>query len=207
MADILLDTQTFPATPAANTLVCYPDNGNSQWTQRNAAGLFLGDQSAAKTAQIGAHSADTYYLGMQLPSFSMQVGMVFEWKFMVTKAAAGTATPTYTIRIGSAQTTADTGRQSFVGPAQTAAADTGIVFVTLTCRSVSTTGVLQGMVWLQHNLAATGFANTPAGFSLVQGASAGFDNTALQGQYIGLSVNPGASGAWVVEQCVGQIRY
>lgn len=68
-------------------------------------------------------------------------------------------------------------------------------------------GVITGMVWLQHNLAATGFANTPAGFSLVQGTSAGFDNTALGGQFIGLSVNPGASGAWVVEQCLARCWY
>lgn len=207
MADLLLDEQSFPSAPAAGQMVLYPDNSNSQWVQRNDAGLFLGDQSAAIVAQIPSHSADTYYRGLQLPSFSMQAGMVFEWYFAAVKGAAGTAAPAYTIRIGNNQTTADTSRLVINGPAQTAAADTAFIRIMVTCRSVSGTGVLQGLAWLQHNLAATGFANTPAGFSLVQATSAGFDNTALGGQFIGLSVNPGASGAWVVEQCLARIWY
>jgi hypothetical protein len=188
-------------------MVIYADGSNSQWVQRNDAGTFLGDQSGSLTSQIAAHSADTYYKGLQLPSFSMQAGMVFEWYFPVTKGAAGTATPVYTVRIGANQSTADTSRLAITGPAQTAAADTAFVRVMVTCRNVGTSGVLQGMVWLQHNLAATGFANTPAGFSLVEGTSAGFDNSALQGQYIGLSVNPGASGAWVVNQVLARTWY
>lgn len=206
MADLLIDEQSAPSTPANGKLVCFADNSNSQWLQRNDAGAFLGDQNGSTIAQIASHSADTYYKGMQLPSFSMQAGMVFEWYFPVTKAG-GTATPVYTIRIGPNQTVADTARLAITGPAQTAVADTGFIRVMVTCRSVAATGVLTGMVWLQHNLAATGLANTPAGFSLVQATSAAFDNTALQGQYVGLSVNPGASGAWVVEQVLARSWY
>lgn len=206
MADILIDEQGFPSTPSSGQMVLFPDSSNSQWLQRNDAGTFLGDQSASITSQIASHSADTYYKGLQLPSFSMQAGMVFEWYFPVTKTA-GTATPIYTIRIGANQTTADAARLTITGPAQTAVADTGFVRVMVTCRSVGASGVLQGMAWLQHNLAATGLANTPAGFSLVEATSAGFDNTALQGQYIGLSVNPGTSGAWVVNQVLARCWY
>ena len=205
-ADILIEEQSFPATPSSGQMICFPDSSNSQWTQRNDNGLFLGDANASITTQIASHSADTYYKGIQLPSFSMQAGMIFEWYFPVTKTA-GTATPVYTIRIGTNQSTADTARLTITGPAQTAVADTGFVRIMVTCRSVSATGVLQGMAWLQHNLAATGLANTPAGFSLVQATSAGFDNTALQGQFIGLSVNPGASAAWVVEQLLVRCWY
>ena len=206
MGKLLIDEEGFPSTPAAGKMRAWPDSSNSQWVQRNDAGIFLGDQSAAKIAQIASHSADTYYQGLQLPSFSMQAGMVFEWYFPVTKTA-GTATPIYQIRIGANQSVADTSRLTITGPAQTAVADTGFIRVMVTCRNVGAAGVLAGMVWLQHNLAATGFANTPAGFSLVQGVSAGFDNSALQGQFIGLSVNPGASGAWVVEQCLARCWY
>lgn len=206
MAELLLDEQGFPSTPSSGKLICFPDSSNSEWLQRNDAGKFLGDQSASTTAQIASHSADTYYKGLQLPSFSMQAGMIFEWYFPVTKTA-GTAGPVYTIRIGANQSTADTARLTITGPAQTAVADTGFIRVMVTCRSVAVAGVLTGMAWLQHNLAATGLANTPAGFSLVQATSAGFDNTALGGQYIGLSVNPGASGAWVVEQCLARCWY
>lgn len=200
MADIVLDEESAPATPASGQMVIWADSSSSQWFQKNDSGLFLGDQSTATTAQIASHSADTYYKGLQLPSFGMQAGSVFEWMFPVTKTA-GTATPVYTIRIGANQSTADTSRLAITGPAQTAVADTGWVKIMVTCRNVGASGVLQGMVWLQHNLAATGLANTPAGFSLVEGTSAGFDNSALGGQFIGLSVNPGTSGAWVVNQC------
>lgn len=206
MADIFLAEQSAPATPSAGNMVAWPDSGNSQWVQKNDNGLFLGDQSASIIAQIASHSADTYYKGIQLPSFSMQAGMVFEWYFPVTKTA-GVALPAYNIRIGAAQTVADTARLTINGPAQTAVADTGFIRVLVTVRSVGVAGVITGMVWLQHNLAATGLANTPAGFSLVQETSAGFDNTALGGQFIGLSVNPGASGAWVVEQCLARCWY
>lgn len=206
MADILIDAQSFPSTPAAGQMVLWPDSSNKQWVQKNDAGLYLGDQSKATVAVIASHSADTYYLGLQLPSFGMQAGMVFEWYFPVTKTA-GTATPIYQVRIGGAGTIADTSRLSITGPAQTAVADTGFIRVMVTCRSVGAAGVLRGFVWLQHNLAATGLANTPAGFSLVQGTSAGFDNSALGGQFVGLSVNPGASGAWVVEQVLARCWY
>lgn len=210
MAKLLLDEQGFPATPAAGKMAAFPDSSNSQWVQRNDAGLFLGDQSAAAIAQIAAHSVDTYYRGLQLPSFSMQAGMVFEWYFPVSKGAAGVATPIYTIRIGANQSVADTARLTITGVLQSAAADTGFVRVMVTVRSVGVAGVLTGMAWMQHNLATTGLASgatSPAGFNLVQATSAGFDNSALQGQYIGLSVNPGASGAWVVEQVLARVWY
>lgn len=206
MADILLDEQSSPSTPSAGQGVAYFDSGNSQWTQKNDAGLFLGDLTGTIVAQIASHSADTYYKGLLLPSFSMQAGMAFEWNIVATKGG-GVAAPAYNIRIGAAGTTADTARLTINGPAQTAVADTAFIRVLVTCRSVGVAGVLQGAVWLQHNLAATGFANTPAGFSLVEGTSAGFDNTALGGQFIGLSVNPGAAGAWVVNQVLQKIWY
>jgi hypothetical protein len=206
MGKIQLAEEAFPATPAAGYGRGWFDSSNSQWCQKNDAGLYLGDMSIGRPTQIAAHSADTYYLGMQLPSFSMQVGMIFEWLFPVVKAA-GVAAPIYTIRIGALQTIADTARLVINGAVQTAVADTGLVRVLATVRSVGVAGVIQGLVHLQHNLAATGLANTPAGFSLVEGTSAGFDNTALQGLFIGLSVNPGAAGAWVVNQCIARCWY
>ena len=209
MADILLDEQGFPSTPSAGQGLWWHDSSNSRPCYRDDSGIYYGGITKAITAQIASHSADTYYgLGLQLPSFSMQAGMSFVWEFEVSKGAAGTTAPIYQLRIGAAQAVADTSRLSLTGPAQTAAADTAIVIVSATCRNVGAAAVLRGSVWLQHNLAATGFANTgPAGFAFVAGSSAGFDNTALQGQYIGLSVNPGTSGAWVVERATATMTY
>lgn len=208
MADILLDEQSKPTNPASGQMVLYPDSGSSVFTQVNDAGLVQGDSMIASIAQQASFSADTYITrsGLQLPSSSMQAGMVFEWRLLMTKGA-GVAAPVFTIRVGAAQSVADTGRLVITLGAQTAVADTGIIKVLATVRSVGAAGVLQGSVWLQHNLAATGFATTPAGLSIVQGTSAGFDNSALGGQYVGLSINPGAAGAWVCEQAVGLILY
>lgn len=206
MADILLDEQSSPATPAAGQMVIYPDSSNSQWVQKNDGGLYLGDLSGAIAAQIASHSADTYYKGLLLPSFSMQAGMTFAWDIVATKGA-GVATPIFRVRIGAAGSIADTARLTITLGVQTAVADTAYIKVLVTCRTVAVGGVIQGAVWLQHNLAATGFATTPAGFSLVEGTSAGFDNTALGGQFIGLSVDPGAAGAWVVNQVTQTITY
>lgn len=212
MADILLDVQSFPATPAAGQMVVWGDTSNKQFMQKNDTGLYLGDQTGATVAQIAAHSADTYYKGLQLPSFGMQAGMTFEWIFPVSKAAAGVATPIYQIRIGAAGTVADTSRLTLTGVLQSAAADTGVVRILVTCRNVGAAGVLRGMAHMQHNLATTGLASgatSPAGFNMVEASSAGFDNqgATIGGQFIGLSVNPGASGAWVVEEVSQRIWY
>jgi len=206
VADILIAEQSAPSTPSSGNMILYPDSSNSQWFQKNDGGIYLGDQIAVITSQIASHSADTYYKGIQLPSFSMQAGSVFTWEFPVTKTA-GTAAPVFTIRTGVNQSTADTSRLVITLGVQTAVVDTGHIKIIVTCRNVGASGILQGEVRLQHNLAATGFATTPAGLSIVQGTAAAFDNTALGGQYIGLSVNPGTSGAWVVEQCIATAVY
>ena len=209
MADLLLDEQGKPATPAAGQMILYPDSGASAFVQLNDAGLVQGDSMRAAVAQQTGFAVDTYLTnsGLILPSSSMQAGMVFEWLLAAVKTAAGTATPIVQVRIGAGQSTADTSRLSITMAAQTAAVDTALLRVLVTCRSVAASGVIQGLVHTQHNLAATGFANTPAGFNLVQGTSAAFDNTALGGLYVGLSINGGASAAWTVEQVFGRIWY
>lgn len=208
MGDILLDEQGKPANPSAGQMILYPDNAASSFVQLNDAGRVQGDDYRAAIAQQAAYSADTYITnsGLIIPSNSMQAGMFCEWKMPVVKTA-GTAAPVFTVRIGSAQSVADTSRLAITLGVQTAVADTGFITIIVTCRSVGVTGVIQGLVYLQHNLQITGLATTPSGFSAVQGTSAGFDNTALGGQYIGLSINPGASAAWVHEQVIGRLYY
>lgn len=208
MGDLLLDEQGKPANPSAGQMVAYPDSGSSTWVQLNDAGRVQGDDARASVAQQASFSADTYMpnSGLILPSSGMQAGMVFEWKMVMTKGG-GTATPVFTVRIGAGQSTSDTARLAITTATQTAVADTAFITVLLIVRSVNGAGTMQGSVYIQHNLAATGFANTPAGFNLVQGAATPWDNSALGGQYVGLSINPGASGAWVCEQLFGRVWY
>lgn len=207
MADIVLAEQSTPATPSSGNGNIYFDSTSSELVSKNDAGVVKTRTIRASVVQQAAYSADTYITnsGLVIPSNGMQAGTVYTWEMPVTKTA-GTAAPVFTIRIGANQTTADTSRLAITLGLQTAVVDTGSIRVTVTCRNVGAAGVLQGNVWLQHNLQITGLATTPSGFSLVQGTSAAFDNSALGGQFIGLSINSGASGAWVHEQMIAEVR-
>lgn len=207
MADILLDEQGFPVTPASGQGVLFFDSSASVFGQRNDAGLIQLDETRAAVASQGAgFAADTYVTnsGLIVPSFGMQAGMFWKWELMFSKTAAGVAAPVYQVRIGAAQTTADTSRLSITGPAQTAAVDNGVLHVVVTCRTVGVAGVIQGnATWVHTNaVAATGFCVAGG----ADATSAGFDNTAtVAGLFIGLSINGGASAAWTLTQCIGRL--
>jgi len=156
---------------------------------------------AATTAQIAAHSADTYYIGIPVTSNGitrLQAGCYFDWTFGVTKAAAGTAAPTINIRFGTAGSVSDTSRCLMTLAAQTAAADSGVIQVQGTFRVVGASAVIVGRASLWHQLATTGLNVTTTGYQLVQTVGGAFDSTPV-GSILGLSVNPGTAGAWVVE--------
>lgn len=176
---------------------------------KNASGIYIGGSTQASVAAQGAgFSSDTYVTGSNLliPSFGMQAGMTFIWQISASKTAASTATPVYTIRTGALATTGDTARLALTGPAQTAAADVGILTVMVTVRTVAASGVIQGTACWSKSADATGFANNDAG--AVEGSSAGFDNTAMGGGvYVGLSINGGASSSWTLTQVLAEIRY
>lgn len=195
-------------TPSSGKARIFLDSVSEQMCHRDDAGRYWGRaHRCASAAQGAGFSSDTYVTdsGLLIPSFSLQAGTRIVWNISASKTAAGTAAPVYTIRIGGNQTTADTSRLAITGPAQTAAADVGLLTIIVTVRSVSATGVIQGSTFWRHNGAATGFANNDAGG--VEATSAGFDNTALSGQYIGLSINGGASAAWTLTQVQGEVAY
>lgn len=212
MSDILLDEQSVPATPSAGTGVVFVDSTVSLPSFKNDAGksgLMMGSSYNASIAAQTVNAADTYLTDSDLliPSFGLQARTSFLWMVSASKTAAGVATPIYNIRIGSLRTVAgDTARLILTGPAQTAIADIGTLYVMVTVRSVGAAGVLQGTAWWAHRGTAantttsgTGFANDSTGH--VEGTAAGFDNSALGGQYIGLSVHSGTAGVWTVTQC------
>lgn len=203
MADLLFDNQSAPSTPSAGQNILYPDTTSKMWWSKDEDGLYHGHTYRAAVAAQGAgFASDTYVTnsGLLLPGFGMQAGMVFRWTISASKTAASTATPVYQVRIGAAQTTGDTSRLSLTGPAQTAATDIGLLTILVTVRSVSGTGVIQGTAGWSHNSAATGFANNDGGH--VEGTSSAFDNSALGGSYVGLSINGGTSSSWTLTQVV-----
>jgi hypothetical protein len=200
------DLQTVPATPSAGKGIDWFDSTLELRFFKDDSGRSWGQSHRAAVASQGAGFAtDTYVTdsGLLVPSFGVQAQTMIEWILSVSKTAAGTATPIYQIRIGANQTTADTSRLTLTGPAQTAAVDIGYLTILVVVRTVGAGGVIQGSVNWSHNGAAAGFANNDAG--AVEGTSAGFDNSALQGSFIGLSINGGASAAWTVTQCRGQV--
>ena len=214
MADILLDVQSAPATPSAGQGVIYLDTTSKMLFTKDDSGLYHGAiRRAAVAAQGAGFATDTYVTnsGLLIPGFGMQAGMTFQWEISASKSGASTATPVYTVRIGSAQSTADTARLTLTGPAQTAIADIGSLFISVTVRSVGGAGVLQGTAFWSHRgtaasttVSGTGFANDVTGH--VEGTSAGYDNSSQGGLYAGLSINGGTSSSWTLTQCIGSLE-
>jgi hypothetical protein len=211
MARIIIAEETTPATPSAGTGVVYVDSTSSKLSFKDDSGRAFvvtgGGLTNSSVANQTVNAADTYLTDSDLliPSFGVQAKTRFVWNVSASKTAAGIAAPIYSIRIGSARTTSDTARLQLTGPAQTAIADIGTLTVMITIRNVGAAGVIQGTAfWAHRGTAAntttsgTGFANDTTGH--VEGTSAGFDNSALGGNYIGLSVNSGTSGVWTVTQ-------
>lgn len=154
---------------------------------------------SANTADQTANAADTYLAGSAF-SFvgKLRAGSFFRWVVTATKTAAGVATPIWNVRVGTAGTTADTGRLTFTGLAQTAAIDTGRFAIDVNVRTIGASGVISGTYALvAHRLAATGFCNQA--IDCVQATSASFDLTPT-GSVIGLSVNPGSAGVWTIKE-------
>src|SRR6266568_461998 len=145
MADILLDNQTAPTTPAASKSVIWVDSTTKKSAQTDDGGHHWGILSRNNTtaSQGAGFSADTYITnsGLLVPSFGMQAGQLYNWIITASKTGAGTATPIVTFRIGTNQTTADTAINTITGEAASATIAGGHIWCSLHVRSVSATGV------------------------------------------------------------------
>jgi hypothetical protein len=197
MAQILLDTQSIPNTPAAGQAVLYFDNVTKKLTTKNDAGTVdtVDDVANASTANQTGFAADTYLTGTNLaiPPGLVRAGSIYYACFDMTKTAAGIAAPTVIIRFGTNGNISDTAQVTFTFGAGTAAADTGIFEVWAHFRNVGASAVLAGMCRCTHHLAATGLVSTGAsGTGIILATSAGF-NSAVASSTIGISFNGGAS--------------
>lgn len=160
-------------------------------------GVRIGNSSSAQQAPAAA--TRTYITGsaLRIPQGGLKVGDRFRWVFNMAKTAAGTATSTLDIAVGTAGTTADTARVSFTKPAGPAVADEGRVVVEAVVRVVgAATGIVVGIMNLTHNLAATGHAQIPS--VNVYATSAAFDNTGDE-LVVGLCLTSGAADAITIE--------
>lgn len=220
MADIQVAAQSSVgvATPGSGNALVFVDSIAKILTVKDDTGVYKArSQNAAITSQGAGFASDTYVTNSNIliPSWGLQAKTTIRWQISASKTAASTATPIYTVRIGSAGSAADTSRLALTGPAQTAVADIATLNILLTVRSVGsgTSAVIQGTAWWDHRGTAAsstigvGFANDGTGH--VEGTSAGFDSSALVGgtNYIGLSINGGTSAAWTLTQVVGEANW
>lgn len=154
--------------------------------------------SNAFSGQV-ASGADTYLTGASLGINGLiQVGSFFRISATMTKTAAGTATPAWTVRAGTAGTTADTGIATLThASAQTAAADTGSAWIEGVVTAVGASATLEAILEFNHKNTTTGLASA-AQVQIIQAASSAF-NSGTSGMIVGLSCNPGASGVWTFQ--------
>ena len=210
MARIIIAEESVPATPSSGSGTVYVDSTSSRLAFVDDAGrkFFVGGGIYnTSIANQTVNAADTYLTDSDIlvPSFGLQARNRIIWQVSASKTGAGVAAPIYAVRIGSARTTSDTARLTITGPAQTAVADIGCLNIMVTVRNIGASGVLQGTAWWDHRGTAAntttsgvGFANDTTGHT--EATSAGFDNSALAGSFIGLSVHSGTSGVWTVTQ-------
>jgi hypothetical protein len=200
VADILIDNQSVPSTPASGKSVIWVDSTAKRLMQTDDGGTHRGGtlHKNQATAQQTGFAADTYLTGsnITIPSFGMQVGQLYQWIIGIQKTAAGTTAWAVTVRIGTNATTADTSKLVLTQTVAQAATAAGCILqVYVQVRSVSATGVIVG-------------AASPSGGSLafgsgIQAASSTFDNSALGGNFVGLSLNGNTSAAYTIDSCTG----
>ncbi len=202
MSQVRLINKTKPATPSSGQSIIFVDSSAKILCLLDDAGRVAARSSNASVAgQASGFSSDTYVTKSDLliPSFGLQAGGKIRWKVSLFKSAAGTATPIWSVRIGSNRSTADTARVTLTTATNTAVADFGMVDIIANVHSVhASTGVISGSAAMKHNGAAVGLANNDAGWD--DALSTPFDNSNLGGLYIGLSLNAGASAVWELTQ-------
>jgi hypothetical protein len=152
-------------------------------------------------ADVGASgNSHTYLLGLPVGS-RLRVGSILRFTGRVTKTAAGTATPSWTIRVGNAGTTGDTIRLTFAGVAQTAIADEGYFELEVVVTADGAAGALRGHLFFTHRLATTGLQNTQV---QVLAATSGAVDLTSPDLIVGLALNPGANGVWTFTTLIAE---
>jgi hypothetical protein len=155
-------------------------------------------RNVSAAGQVISANTVTYLTGsgILIPAAGFVVGQVYRWLIAVNKTAAGTATPVWTFRVGTNQTTADTTYLTITGTAQVGTLTGTLIEIVAYVRTVSAT---VGIITAGIN---TGAASFGIGGSAVSG---NLTNNADAGKRFGLCVNTGASAAWTVNSVTGEL--
>jgi hypothetical protein len=189
MADILLDNQSAPSTPAASKSVIWVDSTSKRQAQTDDGGVhrgILGKVNTTTTQALGS-ATDTYITNssIPIPGSGIQAGQLYRWTIAYLQTATAT-TWVVKIRVGSAKTTSDTDISNTLATAASNAAASG-GFITV--------------YYLVHTVGASGTGvvgyNLQVGVSTIQSSdsktSTTYDNTARGGQFIGISLTPSST--------------
>jgi len=194
VADILIDNQAAPSTPAASKSVLWVDNTSKRAAQTDDGGThrgILGKVNTTTTQALGSAS-DTYITNsaIPIPSFGIQAGMLFRWYIGYLQTATAN-TFVIKIRVGSAKTTADT--------------DISNTLATTVTNAATAQGGSFEVYYLVHTIGASGTGavgyNYQSGVTTIQSAdsktSTTYDNTARGGQFVGISITPSATSSTI----------
>lgn len=206
MADLLLDTEAAPATPAAGTMLLYPETTTLQYVSKDANGKYntFGDISNQSTAAQAYTTTEVYVTGSALtvPVHLLQVGAKCMWRLVVSKTA-GTGAPIWKLYKGTLGTTGDTAIATLTQVSvPTSVTDTAIWDIQAVLRNTGAAGVMLFSLSMTHVLQNTGFSLLPANVQFV--ASSSFDTTAAS-LIIGISANFGTAGAGNIEQVTAKL--
>lgn len=209
MSDIVLTTETAPATPSAGNCIIFVESVGKRLSFKDDAGrtYTLGEgaiRNNSVASQGAGFAADTYVTGSNcnIPaSLALQVNTQYRCKISLSKTAIGTATPIVIVRIGTAGTVADAAIATFTGAVQTGVADTGFIEILLTIRTIGAAATSQGTYALKHNSAnAVGLSGT----DVLEAAGVAFNSTTAS-LVVGVSMNFGASAAVTVTQVEAEL--
>jgi hypothetical protein len=181
MADLVLDTEAAPNSPAASAMTWFVDSTTKLLSTKDSTGFIRSyGTNFSTTSQSPTATTRTYVNGtnFQNPAGRIQIGTQYRFTIELSKTGAGSATSTYDVAFGTAGTTADTARISFTKPAGTAVIDAGKIVITVIIRGpIGASCIAAGEFTLTHNLASTGHATTNA--VNIQANSAAFDITSV----------------------------
>ena len=189
-----------PTTPAAGEVNIFMDNtATPRLTLQDDTGTtYLASPAtnvSVSTVSAG-YASDTYLAGSSITikeAGAWRVGQIYRCKFDMVKTAAGSATPIITVRMGTLGTTGDASIATITWAAGTAAADTAMIEILISFRTVGggTSAVVQVIGTAYKQLTTTGFTNTTTNIATILSTSGGFNSTTQT--IIGLSFNGGAS--------------
>jgi len=168
------------------------------WFQYAATPAVPVGTNFATAASAAGFATDTYIANSSVPLLgigALRIGRRYKWRFVISKTAAGTATPILQVRVGTAGTTADTSRLTFTFGAGTAAADRGEIELEALVTAIGASGVLRAKAEWTTNLQTTGLTST---IKSLQVTSSAFDMTPAN-QLIGCSYNGGTSASHTIE--------